>query len=513
VLFWWSIALDERYAMQPPEWAYASGGRMDVRAPDPYTLVFEYPEPYVLLPQIMATGFWTSETVVLPSHYLRDFHPDTSGYPNFNELDRRNNPANNPARPTLAPWRLVEYARTGERAAWERNPYYWGVDPEGRQLPYLDRIEATRVQSPESGVLLAIGGSVDLQFRFVDLRDYALLKRSAHRGGYRIETWEEGTAAWHAVFFNLEHPDPARRALLSDPNFRRGLSLALNRERINQVVFNGVARPQQAAISDESWHFHSPRGEAVRERWTTAWAELDRARANALLDAAGLHERDARGFRTYRGQPFTFELDHFPIPYAADQAPLIASDWEAVGVRTRVRRATDVALWTRVTQGDYDAYMQHNSELDVMTFPDYVFPVVAKSWHPLTGRWVATGGAEGEAPSGIMRELVDLYDRVTREPDLDARHDLVLDAIELQIEHGPFMLGTAGRQKALVVAKHYVRNLPETGVMGPWAAPQPATSFPEQLYYDADHLYGAGGTAPAGENPPPVATARPSQAP
>lgn len=490
ILFWWALCQDDRVGMRPPEWAYADGKLLTLSAPDPYTLVFSYPAPFYFLEMALATGFWSAESVLLPSTYLKQFHPDYSDAEDFTEFNRKNNVAFNADRPTLGPWRLVFISGTADRAVFERNPYYYGVDPAGRQLPYIDRIEAIRVQSPESGVLYTISGQLHAQFRSINFNDYALLKRFAKKGNYRIRTWEEGTAAWLGVFPNLEQLDPDRRALFMDKNFRRGLAVAINRERINQVVWNGLSRPQAAAITDESWHFKSPRGQEVFKRWITTWSEFDPVRANAFLDAAGLDRRDEEGFRMFQGKRFEVKLEFPGVPYAAEEAPLIEEDWENVGVRTDAKRATATDLWPRIIAGKYDFYMQHNSELDLFTFPGYVFPTFANTWHPRTGRWYSTGGKEGIEPAGIMKTLLDIYEQCKREPDIEKRHGLVLDAIEIQLREGPFMIGTTGRQKTLVVTKNYFRNVPETGILGPWAISQPGSKFPEQFFFDASHLYG-----------------------
>ena len=39
----------------------------------------------------------------------------------------------------LTAWQTVEYV-PGQRMVAERNPYYWKVDPDGKQLPYIDKI-------------------------------------------------------------------------------------------------------------------------------------------------------------------------------------------------------------------------------------------------------------------------------------------------------------------------------------------------------------------------------------
>ncbi|WP_432799615.1 ABC transporter substrate-binding protein [Poriferisphaera sp. WC338] len=498
ILFWWELCLHPGHPLSPPDWAYTGGDLMDVRAPNEYTIQFAFQEPFYFVPLIVGTGFWWPETMIQPRHYLSQFHPDQNElYEDFKTFDRKRDTASNPERPTLGPWRLKVYSSTGDRAVYERNPFYWAVDEHGRQLPYIDRIEVIRVQNADAGLMYMISGAVDAQFRQIDIRDYALLKRFADKGNYQIRTWEEGTAAWHAIFINwsvidakTKQPNVKRRKLFRDVNFRRGLAVAINRERINQVVWNGLSRPQAAAITDESWHFDSPRGQTIREAWTTRWSEYDVKKANAYLDAAGLSERDAEGFRLYDDERFELRLEFYDEPYAADEAVLIEEDWERVGVRTIARQAVAADLENRRRDGMFDMYMRHNSELDLFTFPAYVFPNESNFWHPLIGKYYATAGKKGEKPVGFMAKLLELYDQTKREPDLARRHELVLDAIDIQLEHGPFMIGTTGRQKSLILLNKHIRNIPDSAILGPWAQCQPASSFPEQFYFDRARLFG-----------------------
>ena len=90
-----------------------------------------------------------------PKHYLKQFHPNyvskaeldavvvAEGYDTWMALyDTKSIAFLNPDRPVLCAWQ----AKTGADAAIfiaERNPYYWKVDPEGNQLPYIDRVEMT----------------------------------------------------------------------------------------------------------------------------------------------------------------------------------------------------------------------------------------------------------------------------------------------------------------------------------------------------------------------------------
>jgi peptide/nickel transport system substrate-binding protein len=487
IAFWWELCNDKRVAFPPPEWAYVGGKKMRITAPDDYTVVFEYDAPFYLLPMYLSAGFWNSEQMLAPFHYLKQFHPDHNpAYTDFKELLRKNAVQDNPDRPTLSAWKLTYYSPTGDRVVFERNPYFWGVDPLGRQLPYIDRVESVMVQSPEAGVLLIIAGNVDAQFRLIALADYPLLRRFAVKAGYRILRYEAGTAAWHAISVNWDVQDPRKRRLFRDKRFRRGLALAIDREKINQVVWDGLGRPQAAAITDEAWHFRSPEGQEVLKRWTTEWAPFDPPRANALLDEAGMTQRDAEGFRMFEGQPLSVVIDAWDEDAAAREAQLIVQDWARVGIHAKYKRCVGTDLLTRMHSGRFDMYTQHNSEMDLFSYPGHVFPTTDMNWHPLVGKYYMTGGKEGEAPEGPMVRLLDIFEQCRREPDLARRHSLVLDAIRVHFEEGPFMLGTCGRQPEMVTVKNNFRNVPPTGVLGPWAVSQPGSQWPEQFFIDTE---------------------------
>ena len=124
------------------------------------------------------------------------------------------------------------------------------------------------------------------------------------------------------------------------------------------------------------------------------------------------------------------------------------------------------------------------AEMDLFTYPDWVFPTENKYWHPAIGKWYKTGGKEGEAPTGPMKTLLDIYDRIKAEPNLEKQHRLVQQAVRLTIDEGPFCLGTAAREPVLVIAKNNFRNVPPTGILGPWAVSGPASSYPEQFYFE-----------------------------
>ena len=74
----------------------------------------------------------------------------------------------NPAKPVLDPWVIKEaYGGSATKVVLERNPFFWQVDKEGKQLPYIDRVQFSIISEVETIVLAAINGQLDFQHRHV----------------------------------------------------------------------------------------------------------------------------------------------------------------------------------------------------------------------------------------------------------------------------------------------------------------------------------------------------------
>ena len=190
--------------------------------------------------------------------------------------------------PTMFPWVPKEIGAQAE--IWERNAYFWKVDPAGQQLPYIDRVLSTPNASREVFNLKAIAGEVDwaiAQTTFASLPDY---KENEDRGNYKI-TLVPGVDVGRAFGFNPTYKDEKYRALLNDARFRRAMSVALDRDELNDVYFLGLGRPTAATIHSDARYY--------KPEWQYLWATYDPDLANRLLDEIGLDGRDRDGFRTF----------------------------------------------------------------------------------------------------------------------------------------------------------------------------------------------------------------------
>ena len=140
---------------------------------DETTVAFEFDEPYFLFIRLLAgdtlvgggPSRWQSDGFAFgsyaPGNYLKQYLPKNSsaealnvqakaaGYNNWVDFFHyKSDWRLNRDLPTLAAWKMVQPI-TGQQWVLERNPYYYAVDSEGNQLPYIDRVQLTLAENPE----------------------------------------------------------------------------------------------------------------------------------------------------------------------------------------------------------------------------------------------------------------------------------------------------------------------------------------------------------------------------
>ena len=189
--------------------------------------------------------------------------------------------------PTLNPWVLTT-APPAQRFVFERNPYYYRIDPKGMQLPYIDGV-----------IITVVGGQPDPRQGgprrsrpAAALSQHARLHLPAEERqdiGHQGILWESGSGSQLALYPNLNASDEPWRKLMRDVRFRRALSLAIDRDELNEVR---LPRPGQAVQQ----HGHGALG-AVQARVRDQVGELRPKLANKLLDEVGLNKRGADGIR------------------------------------------------------------------------------------------------------------------------------------------------------------------------------------------------------------------------
>ena len=171
----------------------------------------------------------------------------------------------NPDLPTLQPWRVTT-APPAERFVFERNPYFHRVDPEGQQLPYIDRVVLDVVDNKLVPIKTG-AGETDLQARGLFFKHYTFLKESEQRSDLATYLWPTARGAHLALYPNLNAHDQVWRALLRDVRFRRALSLARQprRHQPDPVLRPRHRRRQHGAAAEPA-----VQGRVSRSEWASS---------------------------------------------------------------------------------------------------------------------------------------------------------------------------------------------------------------------------------------------------
>jgi peptide/nickel transport system substrate-binding protein len=355
VLYWWEDEqLNTDLFTRPYSYFVIDGEPMTVEKVDDYTVKFSFKLPYwVFIHQFDGTGYRGSQfgnDGYSCKHYGEQFHPKynpeavanatAAKYDDWMSYYNYKMGGVAPGLPLLAPWTNDDENPTGDSGA--RNAYYFKVDTEGNQMPYIDTYNRSWRGDPETRVLQITAGQVDFEAWGLTVTMFPVLKSGEDAGGYDVwmgvDLWP---AATQLAFNHCYVADPEIGDLLRNAQFRRALSVAINRDEINDVQFLGYGRPVQVTVTpDTPWY---------KEEWAQAYAEYDPDQANAWLDEIGLDKKDADGFRLLpSGKKLSIVLDVCnAVGFWVPTSEMVKEYWDAVGVSTVLNNISSDLLWER----------------------------------------------------------------------------------------------------------------------------------------------------------------------
>ncbi|NPV07622.1 MAG: ABC transporter substrate-binding protein [Anaerolineae bacterium] len=463
ILFWYEdIALNEELTPAFPSWLTVGGQPVVIEKIDDYTVAFKFARPYGILLEFIC---FSGSQFIVPKHYLSQFHPKyaESGalekavkeakFEHWYELfANRNVCYTNPELPVLYAWVLETPADTGRLVA-VRNPYYWKVDTNGKQLPYFERFVTELAQEGEVVLMKAIAGEVDFQYRHMGFANYSVLKENEDKGNYTVLEWVGG--GHPCVYVNQSYPDLPLREILQTKEFRHALSYALDRESMRDLFFNGVGTPGNPPSRKTDYFWKEGFGQTA--------VEYSVDKANELLDQIGLDQRDGDGWRLRPdGQRLQLLLECYPSEMgspAIDIFSQVAAYWRDVGIEAQAKEM-ERSLWSQRALGN-ECMMPSYSCSPVVWEVDPIWYVpYANScyWAPAFGQWVASGGTSGEEPPEALKQLVEWYEELKSEPDRNKRLELGSKILEHHSEQ-VYMVGTVTIDITPTVAKNDLVNI------------------------------------------------------
>ncbi|TET08843.1 ABC transporter substrate-binding protein [Candidatus Aerophobetes bacterium] len=483
IFFWWEDVILNKELTPAIPMSFTPGGEpWEIEVIDDYTVRFSFaaPQPFLILQNF--TGFAGGEGYKwLPKHYLKKYHPkytsaekieeicEEEGFKNWVELFNKKRALIgygsywvDTETPTLRAWLLKE-----KGIDWwllERNPYYFAIDTAGNQLPYIDRIFITNVGNTEIYNAKIISGEADFASWSVSFDNYTLYVESAEEGDYRVLNWNTGLGSdvMYQPNQNLTGDDVLAE-ILRDVRFRRALSVAIDRDDINEALYFGLAVPRQWTVIPDSKYYE--------EEFARAYAQYDTEMANALLDEMGLDKRDAED---YRLRPDGKRLSLL-IEYAESAGPrvsvteLVKEYWEAIGIDVAVKVGSAQLVSQRTLAREVEISIQQGAVSTDITFPSdlgWRAPWHSNlAWGVLWGKWYETGGKEGEEPPEVHKKNLERWEKILVTMDEEERIRLTKEILRSNAEN-VWNIGTVGLPPQPVMVKNNLRNVPETGL---WA--------------------------------------------
>ena len=371
--------------------------------------------------------------MVAPKHYIEQFIPALAGedevqaiakdegYDNWVNLVKfKNDWALNSELPVITPWVTVTPINSD---TWklERNPYYWMVDTDGNQLPYIDNVILTLAEDLEIINLRAIAGEYDWQARHLNMAKVPLYIENQEEKGYKLhfDTQDAGSDA--TVKFNMSYTDdPYLGELFLNPDFRRALALGIDREQMNEVFFLGFGVPGSFAPAPVNPFSPGPESE-----WRGKWATLDVELANQMLDQI-VPDKDADGFRlrTDNGERLVVDIAARTAQFIefVQMAEMTAEHWgKNLGVKTNVLAQERSLATTRegADQNQITVSWGDGSE-HLFTFPGHIFPAFTSTpMGSALGLWFQSNGEKGQEPLAPLKEVMTLYRKAFGVPEAE----------------------------------------------------------------------------------------------
>lgn len=400
------VLTDTRINPNPPVWAVQNGKIFKLEVVDEYTFKCIFDDPNARFVRALAIQNWPDYSQILkPKHYLQQFHLKYTSLEEMKPLltqegfeedwvklfllkdafQRNITGRTALGMPVLNPWVIVDI--TEDTFTYERNPYYFKVDEEGKQLPYIDRIVSPKVQDGEMENMKAIVGEADVLRRNAALMKLPLYKENEEKGGYDTLILNYHLQSPVTLLINMTYPDESYRSVVQDVRFRKAVSFGID----NQEIIDSVYLQQGIVPVLMPAGFNPEEG-------------------NKLLDEMGMTV-GANGLRNAPdGKPFSMLIEISGA--AVDQVPTA----ELITSHLKNNLKLDVSF----KKIDNTLFNQRNgaNELqatifwtfDAMDDTEPTSRFLAMGAGPLWSQWRATKGETGEEPPEWIKEGFRLED-------------------------------------------------------------------------------------------------------
>jgi len=299
----------------------------------------------------------------------------------------------------------ITIAESTEGRHYVANPYFHMVDTAGNQLPYINEQDEVMANDDEVRILKMINGDIHYKLQSLALSMAPVLLDNAEKGKFSVDLRPE--IAIPSFGINVTHADPDKRKIFSDLRFRQAMSVAINRDEINEVAFFDLGVTQQYVP-------FSPPPDFVSKEMRQYFAQFDPDLAKKLLDEIGVVDKNGDGMRDLpNGKKLVINLQFATQGIASVVVELVAQHWTNVGIETTAKEVTpdefrsaqsanqlDVMMWRK---GQPLALILGNAESFLPPFENYFGVRNGMLW----AEYIDSDGANGIKPPDYVYQTIE----------------------------------------------------------------------------------------------------------
>jgi peptide/nickel transport system substrate-binding protein len=255
----------------------------------------------------------------------------------------------------LGPFYVAEY-KAGSYVLLQKNPNYWKHDAQGHALPYIDSVRLDIQRNRDIELMRFRRGELQLINR-LDAEQFERLRQENPAVAKNAGTGLDAEELWFNQVPTAPLPE-YKKAWFGTREFRKAISMAINRADLCRIVYAGFAKPAYGPVSPSNQFW-----------FNTALPDpkYDPQGAVRLLTQAGFRlENDTLKDRA--GHPVEFTVATNSGNAAREKiATMIQQDLSQVGIKVNVVTLDFPSLIERMTRTfDYEACILGlvNTDLD-----------------------------------------------------------------------------------------------------------------------------------------------------
>ncbi len=307
-----------------------------------------------------------------------------------------------------------------QKVVMKRNPYAWRVDTRGNLLPYADSLEYLIVKDDEAAMLKFMAGEID----YVDVTpaQFPTLKEKSMAAGAAFNIFRteptKNVPSLHHIAFNFDAKDPDLKALFRNQEFRAAMEYALDRPKVIDQVWNGLAVLPGTPVLPSNKAFYNPKIQEIRRVYNPV-------EAGRILAKLGLKDSNGDGWlELSNGKTLQFVLIVSTAKTDNDTAVIFADSLKKLGVKCDLQALDANLVGQKLNAGDFD--------VAVRAFGNQPDPHLRKGiWQPANHLYyfhLSTIGADGKPDFAQMsvweKEVWDIFEKGAVELDQAKRKAL-----------------------------------------------------------------------------------------